>query len=100
VFTRKRESEATPLLAGEFPLRGATRVAEIAEYYGVDMAAPPESTLSDVIQRLLPPDQLHVGARLVIGPVALVLREVNSEGEIELVGMDPLGGEGSDEARG
>jgi cell volume regulation protein A len=87
VFTRKRESEATPLLVGEFPLRGGTRVAEIAEYYGVDMDAPPESTLSDVIQRRLPPDQLHVGARLKVGPVTLTLREVTSDGEIELVGM-------------
>jgi cell volume regulation protein A len=92
VFTRQRESEAIPLPVGEFPLRGTTRVAEIAEYYGVELDEPSDSTLSDVIRRRLEPEQLHAGTRVDIAGVMLTLREVNIDGEIELVGLDPLGG--------
>jgi cell volume regulation protein A len=94
VFSRRPEVESEPLPAAEFPLRAATRVADIREYYGIELEAPPEMTLADLFRRGHPDGKSQAGTRLQVGDISLVVREVTTGGDIELIGLD-LGASGN-----
>jgi len=83
---REKEREALPASL-EFPLRGATKVRELEEFYGIQMAdAPPEFTLDQAIRERLG-NQVTVDTVVIFGPIALHVRELNGQGRIESVGM-------------
>ncbi|MGH7444091.1 MAG: potassium/proton antiporter, partial [Longimicrobiales bacterium] len=88
VFSRNPEVDAEPVAAGEFPLRAATRVADLAEYYGIELDAAPEMTLADLFRARLSVDGCQAGARIRVGGISLVIREVTTGGDVELVGLD------------
>ena len=80
VFARRPDSSHDPLPVGEFPLRGATRVSVITEYYGIAIVSAPDDTLADLIARMVPIDQLRPGTRVNLGDVSLVVREMDDAG--------------------
>jgi cell volume regulation protein A len=69
----------------DFRLRGATRMADLEEFYGVPMDAPRSATLDEVLRERLGAD-LEEGDALEVGPVVLVVREV-VDGHVETVGL-------------
>jgi cell volume regulation protein A len=69
----------------DFRLRGATRTADLEEFYGLPMDAPRSATLDEVLRERLGAD-LEEGDALEVGPVVLVVREV-VDGHVETVGL-------------
>lgn len=85
IFIRGGEQKEPVPVEVEFPLRGDTTVAELDEFYGVRVDAPPSFTLDELLRRRLGPDPAP-GAALTAGDVRLFVREL-SEGRIEKVGL-------------
>jgi cell volume regulation protein A len=81
------ESAEMLLELGEFPLRGGARVADLEEYYGVELDAPGDTTLAELFGSRLPREERRPGARIRIGHVELVAHEVTRGGDVELVGL-------------
>jgi len=80
----------------DFPLRGATRVGDVEEFYGIRMDAPATSTLDELLFERIG-EGVGPGDVLEIGPVVLVVREV-VDGRVETVGLtirEGLDGAGS-----
>jgi len=74
----------------EFPLRASTTVGELEEAYAIQMNAPRESTLAEVIQHELGNSDSPPGQAVRFGPITLrVLRQADN-GNIEIVGMSIL----------
>ncbi|HEY8503576.1 MAG TPA: hypothetical protein VIL46_03270, partial [Gemmataceae bacterium] len=71
----------------EFPLRASTTVGELQEYYTVQVDAPPESTLGEVIAEKLGDSKPLPGAEVRLGPLLLHVRRLSDGGRIEMVGM-------------
>ncbi len=87
------DAAAGPLLpAAEFPLRGATTVAELEEFYGVRVDEDGERTLEEVVRDRLE-GEVREGAGIVAGGVCLRVRAM-SGGRIEEVGLAVLEDEG------
>ncbi|HEX7243858.1 MAG TPA: potassium/proton antiporter, partial [Longimicrobiaceae bacterium] len=92
VFGRERwEGSEMPALV-EFPLSGETTVEELEEFYGLRLDAPPEATLADVVRELLRGAPVEPGSRVLAGGMALVVREIGEDGEVERVGVAILPG--------
>ncbi len=87
LFAPEPESADTLLALGEFPLRGSTRVADLQEFYGVQLDAPADTTLTDLFHKRLPGPACCPGATIRMGDVQLVAHEVTRGGDVELVGM-------------
>lgn len=73
---------------GEFPMPGSARVADIREYYGIEIDAPGSMTLAQLLRKRLRDGGCRPGARLRVGNVVLVVHEVTRGGDAELVGLD------------
>lgn len=71
----------------EFPLRASTTVGELEEFYDIQMNAPPQDSLAEVIGRAVQDRDLPPGEALRFGPIALRVLRRDSAGNIELVGM-------------
>jgi cell volume regulation protein A len=84
VFRRRRDESALPAEI-EFPLRGDTTVADLREFYGIVLPEPDEATLHEVLVARLG-SVLEVGARVHLGTVALVVRDLE-EGNVEQAGL-------------
>lgn len=69
----------------EFPLRGTTRIAELEEFYGIRVEAPPKRTLDDFLRQEMG-DAVAPGDTFASGPLRFTVREV-VEGRIETVGL-------------
>jgi cell volume regulation protein A len=85
VFRRGREPAVMPTEI-EFPLRGDTTVAELLEFYGIDIEEPPTSSLHDLLAARIGEAQLEVGSRLHLSGVDLVVRSMD-EDLVERVGL-------------
>lgn len=78
-----------PLEPVEFPLSPRARVADLEDFYGIRVAAPPECTLAELLEDRLPPGERKVGGCVDLENVRLSIREVSPAG-IELVGLQVL----------
>jgi potassium/hydrogen antiporter len=74
----------------EFPLRPSTTVAELEEFYAIQMNAPPERTLAEVLTGELGKGNPPLGEAVRFGPLALRVLRLASDGRIEMVGMSIL----------
>jgi len=87
LFAGPAEAADDPRLYGEFALKPDTRLAEIAETYGVRLAAGDERlTVADLLRRELAGD-IEPGDRISLGPLGLIVRSVSQEHAIEEVGL-------------
>jgi potassium/hydrogen antiporter len=85
VFSREsRTRDALPSLV-EFPLRGWTTVADLSEFYGIELGAPAESTLDELIRGRLG-DDVERGRMLEVGEITLHVREV-VDGKVTAIGL-------------
>jgi cell volume regulation protein A len=85
VFSRE-SSRDTPMAEPiEFPLRGATRVGELKEFYGIALDAPDHLTLDEVLRRDLDGEPA-AGMTIDVGEITLRVREVVG-GRVETVGL-------------
>ena len=73
----------------EFPLSPRTRVAELVEFYGIEIDAAPECTLADLVRDRIGDRALTVGTWVDVGSVRLRVREVSAEG-VEVIGLQLL----------
>lgn len=71
----------------EFPLRASITVGELEEFYGIQMQAPPGSTLDQALRERLGLEGTRPGDYVAFGPIALYVRGMSDEGTIEQVGM-------------
>jgi cell volume regulation protein A len=70
----------------EFPLKPDITVAELGEFYDINVQAAPECTLRELLETQLA-ERIHVGARVSLGSVSLSVLELSPEGELEQVGL-------------
>jgi cell volume regulation protein A len=71
----------------EFPLRGGTRVGELEAFYGVHLESPPGRTLDEAIRDRLGVERAEPGQLASFGPIALRVRDVDRDGQVDGVGM-------------
>jgi len=71
--------------AAEFPLRGDTTVADLEEFYGIDIDAEPDATLESLLRDRLG-DRLEEGRGITLGAVKLKVRRMDA-GRVDLVGL-------------
>ena len=85
IFTG-RTDEAAPLSSDvEFPLRGDTTMADLAEFYGIAMDADPSDTLEELLRARLD-ERLEEGRGVTLGAVKLKVRRI-VDGRVEQVGL-------------
>ncbi len=73
----------------EFPLRASTTVSKIQELYAIEMNAPPECTLSEVVIKHCGPSP-QVGNTVRFGQVSFRVLRLSGAGQIEMIGMSLL----------
>jgi potassium/hydrogen antiporter len=83
IFRRQLAPEPIPSDI-EFPLRGDTTVAELAEFYGIQLDEAPDMSLHEVMAGRF--RSVTTGSRLRLGEVDLVARVV-VDGTVEQVGL-------------
>jgi len=71
----------------EFPLRASTTIAELQEFYEIQVTAPPESTLAEVISREVDGGMSVLETSVRVGPLVLRALRLDSDGHIDMVGM-------------
>ena len=76
----------------EFPLQGKTRVGKLKEFYDIDLDAPVDASLGDLLRARLSEGQIQVGASIVIGESRLTIRRLTDDGAIDQVGLALIGG--------
>jgi cell volume regulation protein A len=86
VFAPESDDRAKLPADLEFPLRGTITVGELEEFYGIQLDAPSQHTLSEALRARLGPDAAP-GARADYGPVALIVRDLDDDHAITHVGM-------------
>jgi potassium/hydrogen antiporter len=86
VFAPRGERVDEPLPAIEFPLSPQTRVADLVDFYGIEVDAAPGCTLEQLIRDRAGESELLVGTTVDLGSVRLRVRELSAEG-VELVGL-------------
>lgn len=74
-----------PAAAVEFPLRGATRIGEVEEFYGIHIDAPEDQTLDEFLRIRFRRDPV-VGDRFASPPLTFTIRELE-DGRVETVGL-------------
>jgi len=89
VFAPGGQAVDEPLTAVEFPLSARMRVAELVEFYGIDVDAPPECTLEELLRSRLSPDEIAVDSAVDLGNVRLRIRQMSGEG-VDVVGLQVL----------
>jgi len=70
-----------------FPLRGSTTCRDLYDFYGIVLEAPPEATLDELLRERLG-GSLAVGARLEVGGLTLIVRDLEG-GRVETVELQP-----------
>ena len=90
VFGRNSDVRGSIPTTLEFPLKATATVAELQEFYSIQIDASPESTLADVISLKLEKEHPALGASVQLGPIALRILRVTTNGRIEMVGMSIL----------
>jgi potassium/hydrogen antiporter len=96
VFGSRTGTEVPVSLAAEFPLQGTTTVADLQDFYGIEMEAPPTATLDRILRERLG-GAPEVGDVVRVGIICLRIREM-IEDQIEWVGLSVVGeaeGEGT-----
>ncbi|HUG01405.1 MAG TPA: potassium/proton antiporter [Longimicrobiales bacterium] len=89
VFTAGGGGPDESLPAVEFPLSARTRVADLVEFYGIDVDAAGESTLEQLIRQRVGDADIVIGTTVDLGSVRLRVREMSAEG-MEVVGLQLL----------
>jgi len=90
VFGRDSQERGSIPESLEFPLRGTTTVAELEEFYSIQVDAPPEMALASLICRELGNDHPPAGSMIHMGPMVLRVLRLSSDGSIDTVGMSIL----------
>lgn len=70
----------------EFPLSGKTKIGDLKTFYGIEVEAPGDRTLDQLLRERLG-DELALGAGISIGSIWLRVRRVEG-GRVELVGLE------------
>lgn len=78
-------SPEIPILV-EFPLRGNATVAELSEFYGIELDGAASLTLDQLMKKRLGTERVRQGQSVRIGEIVLYAREVSDLG-VELVGL-------------
>lgn len=78
-------AELPPLV--EFPLRGATTVGDLEEFYGIELDALGHLTLDELLRRRLGKKKARLGSVVQFKQIALFVRGLGPGGTIEHVGM-------------
>lgn len=84
IFRQRRDPVPIPTDI-EFPLRGDTTVAELGEFYGIELDGRPDASLHEVLRERLE-GAIEPGSRLRLAAVDLVVRSV-ADDYIEQVGL-------------
>jgi cell volume regulation protein A len=87
VFGRDSQARGSIPATLEFPLRASTTVAELEEFYTIQMDAPPEETLAEAIRSKLEGRSPLLGESVRFGPLVLRVLRQSADGAIEMVGM-------------
>jgi cell volume regulation protein A len=90
IFGRDRQLRAEVLPLLEMRLRGSITAGELNEFYGIQLDAAGDVTLDLLLRERLAEDGVAPGMRVIIGNVALSVREVEEDGRIEQVGVAVL----------
>jgi potassium/hydrogen antiporter len=90
IFGTRAGSEPPLDLPPELPLQGSATVADLQEFYGIQVAAPGSTSLEEIIGDLLGDDP-QVGDVVNVGPVRLRVREMTGE-HIDWVGLSVVNG--------
>jgi potassium/hydrogen antiporter len=77
-------------LSIEFPLRGATTVGEMNQFYGIQLDSPAGTTLDEFLRRRVDRSRPVTNQAIRCGPLMLRIRSISEDGEIEMVGMTVL----------
>lgn len=98
IFSRDQHLQEESLPDLEFPLRGSTTVAELEEFYGLQLHVSELYTLDALLRDSLGAEAVVPGKRIIFGEIALSIREIDSDGHIEQVGLCvvPVAGSGGD----
>ena len=87
VFAPREAVEVTLPSDLEFPLKGATKVGDIEQFYDIRLGPDPELTLDAAIRQRLGSTEVHEGASVRWGQIELRIRQRSDDGQIETVGM-------------
>ena len=71
----------------EFPLRASIKVEELESFYGISLQVPKHVTLAHALREKIQPKTPQIGDCCVFGPIALYVRALDPQGEIDRVGM-------------
>ncbi|HSH46744.1 MAG TPA: TrkA C-terminal domain-containing protein [Longimicrobiales bacterium] len=74
-----------PLPAVEFPLSAGMRVADLEEFYGITVEAPPDCTLAELMA-LRAEGHTDEGTAVQLGNVVLTIRERSGD-QVEWIGL-------------
>jgi cell volume regulation protein A len=87
VFGRNSDVRGRIPSALEFPLRGSTTVSDIQNLYAIQIDAPPERTLAEVMIDELGNSKPSVGDAVRFGPLTFRVLRLSRDGRIEMMGM-------------
>jgi cell volume regulation protein A len=90
VFGRNSDIRGTIPSALEFPLRATTTVSDIQELYAIQIDAPSERTLAEVMSHELKKRGPSAGQAVQFGPLMFRVLRVSDDGRIEMIGMSLL----------
>jgi potassium/hydrogen antiporter len=85
VFADRGASSPDPII--ELPLGGHARIRDIREFYGLDIDAPDDSTLADLVRTRTVPNDPSVDQVIHVGSVRFRVLETGSGG-VELVMLE------------
>lgn len=87
IFGRNSDVRGMIPSAIEFPLRATTTVRDIQELYSIQLDAPPERTLAEVIIHELGNENPTAGESVSFGALTLRVLRLSREGRIEMIEM-------------
>jgi len=87
VFAKRSDVRSLIPEMFEFPLRGSTTVGTLEEFYGIHINAPPNSTLTELLNHELGTLTPAVGESVQLGPLMFSVQRVGDGGQIEMVSM-------------
>lgn len=86
VFSPQSAPTVDDLTEIDFPLSPKMLVTQLTEFYGIDVDAPPDCTLEDLLRKHLHGQEIAMGSSVRLGKVVLTVREVSETG-IEHIGL-------------
>lgn len=75
VFRGRDTADEQLVLQGEFPLEGTATVADLRDFYGIEINAPDDASLSRIVRERLDRDP-DVNDEVTVGPVVLRVHEL------------------------